>query len=77
MLHETPVDTHMDPHEDLKDSYENEGRIQENEAHDQLTCWFRYPPIKYGKYGVQIQLNFFIIYHKQLFLCVWTAVLRC
>lgn len=41
MLHETPVDTHMDSHEDLKDSYENEGRVQEKKAQARLT-------IKYG-----------------------------
>lgn len=30
MFHETPVGTHMDSLEDLKDSYENEGRVQKN-----------------------------------------------
>ena len=47
MLHETPVDTHMDSHEDLKKSYENERRIQENEAQARLKCWLRSPTIKY------------------------------
>lgn len=39
MLHETPVDTHMDSHEDLKDSYENEGRTTKKK----LRLDLRYP----------------------------------